>query len=168
MNGIELNSDLMLLTLLAVSGPLHFVLECWDDSIHWRETLVPKEHFVHGLLATLALFISMSANRLLFVPSWIPLFLVLIVVAVVCEEVFGIHDRCAMRRERVLHSTIFLNGTFLAMALFHIAMKSELAHGRLFTWICRLLLIGATIRLLGVVACFRHQCLLKRSASSSA
>jgi hypothetical protein len=168
MNGIELNIDFLLLILLVISGPLHFALECWDDSIHWRETLVFKEHVVHSLLAMLALLIAMSANRLLFAPSWIPLFLVLIVITVVCEEVFGIHDRCAMLRERVLHSVIFLNGTFLAMALFHIATKSELAQGQLFTWICRLLFVGATLRLIGVAACFRYQCILKRSASSPA
>lgn len=147
----------MLLLTLVASGPLHFALECWDDAIHWKAGLEPKEHGVHGLLASLAFCIALSANSFVFRPFCIPIFLILIMLAVVIEEVVGIHDRCALQCERKLHSAIFLNGTFLAMALFHVAMNASLASSPLFIIVCRLLLVGAAARLIGVIACYANQ-----------
>jgi hypothetical protein len=160
------STDALLVMALVISGPLHFALECWDDSIHWKAGLERKEHLVHGLLASLAFCIALSANSLGFSPGCIPVFLLLIILAVVLEEVVGIHDRCALKTERVLHSTIFLNGTFLAMALFHVTVNPELASVSLVVLVCRLLLVGAALRLVGVIACALKPCHPRKHAPS--
>lgn len=135
-----------LLIATCVFGPLYFALEVGDDAIHWRSRLSRAEHVAHLVLASLAVCVALAANQVFLSPSAIPFLIIGMIALVSAEEIIGLHDRCESNAERVLHSVIFLTGTFLAMALHHLATQAETAMLSLFTLVCRALLAAALLR----------------------